>query len=313
MTKPRVFIGSSKESKRIAQTVKEQLEPACDCVVWTDENFFKANNSTYENLVKKACAFDFAVFIGGKDDFVIRTSNCDTKISPRDNIYIEFGLYAGVLSTARTYFLFDKRCTVASDLFGITLFTYGDIREVKKKCKSIIETINQENKLNRLQLLPSTSLAIGYYENFLKPVVKHLFSKDKIVVGKKPYKIKGYPRELKVCVPTNLDSDFKNQAQVFFSENKYKKIDIDASLRDMGLVIDIDALKKEHKVVLLDCPQTLRAAFRAVEMVTGKDSIGVDENIQLVKEKEVRNFISTTRNLIITNEQAKSLVKFVRF
>lgn len=313
MTKPRVFIGSSKESEKMAEIVKEQLENSCDCVIWTDKNFFEANRSTYENLVKKAYSFDFAVFIGGKDDFTIRIFNHKFKIAPRDNVYIEFGLYAGILSTARTFFLIDKKCKVASDLFGITLYMYSNEDEVKKNCESIIEVINRECKVNRIQLLPSTSLAIGYYENFIKLVTDVLFSEEKITVEKDEYNIKGYLKEFKICVPTNLDADFETQARVLFRGNKYKKVELNTSPRKIGLVIDIDALKKDHKVVLLDCPQTLRAAFRAVEMVTSKDSIGFDENIQLVKEKEVRNFISTTRNLIITNEQAKSLVKFVRF
>ncbi len=313
MTKPRVFIGSSKESKKIAQTVKEQLEFACDCVVWTDENFFKANKSTYENLIKKAYTFDFAVFIGGKDDFVIRSDNLATKTAPRDNVYIEFGLYAGILSTDRTYFLVDRECKVASDLFGITLYMYDNTREVKKNCENIIESINQEIMINRIQLLPSTSLAIGYYENFLEPLTSVLFSVDKISVGKKEYNIKGYPRELKICVPTNLESDLKTQAEVFFEENKYQKTELNTRLRKIGVVIDIDTLKKEHKVVLFDCPQTLRAAFKAVELAFAKDSIGFDKSIQLTKEKEVRNFTYTIQNLIKTNEYVRRLVEIEHF
>lgn len=313
MSKPRVFIGSSKESEKIARTVKEQLEPACDCIVWTDENFFEANKSTYENLVKKAFTFDFAVFIGGTDDFVIRFSNHDTKTAPRDNIYIEFGLYAGILSTSRTYFLVDKECKVASDLFGITLFMYADKEDIKNNCESIIKLINNESKVNRVQLLPSTSLAIGYYENFIEPASSIIFSQEKITVGKKDYNIKGYSRKLKVCVPAHLDADFRTQAEVFFKEKNYQKAELNASLRKIGLVVDIEALKKKQEVILFDCPQTLRAAFKAVELAFARDSIGFNENIQLSKEKEVRNFINTTQNLINTNEHAKRLVEFVRF
>lgn len=313
MTKPRVFIGSSKESEKIAQTVKNHLRSDCDCVVWTDENFFKANKSTYENIVKKAYTFDFAVFIGGKDDFVIRSENLVTKIAPRDNVYIEFGLYAGILSTDRTYFLVDRECKVASDLFGITLYMYDNINDVEKSCKSIIESINRECQVNRIQFLPSTSLAIGYYENFIEPLTNALFSMGKIMVGKKEYDIKGYSRELEICIPTDLDGDFRTQAEVFFEESKYQKAEINTTLRKIGLIIDIEALKKEQKVVLLDCPQTLRAAFKAVELAFSKDSIGFDESIQLMKKKEVRNFISATQNLVKTNAHAKRLVKFMSF
>ena len=110
MVNPRVFIGSSSESVKIAEVVKAQLESFCDCIVWSDENFFEPNESTYKNLVKKAHSFDFAVFVGGKDDFVVRKNKArKTKTAPRDNVYIEFGLYAGILTTDRTYFLIDKK------------------------------------------------------------------------------------------------------------------------------------------------------------------------------------------------------------
>ena len=42
--------------------------------------------------------------LGGKDDLSVRLKSRKVKISPRDNIYLEFGLYAGILSPARSYF-----------------------------------------------------------------------------------------------------------------------------------------------------------------------------------------------------------------
>ena len=41
--------------------------------------------------------------------------------------------------------------------------------------------------------------------------------------------------------------------------------------------------------------------------------ISVDENIEMTKKKEVRNFISTLKNLVKTNAHAIKLVKFERF
>lgn len=253
------------------------------------------------------------MFVGGKDDFVVRLFNHKFKTAPRDNVYIEFGLYAGVLSTDRTYFLVDKKCKVASDLFGITLFIYADEAQAKEKCKGIIEDIKRECQINRIQFLPSTSLAIGYYENFIEPVASALFHKEKIMIGKKEYSIKGYPRELMVCVPNSPVTDFKSQAEKLFEAKGYRKVELETDLRNLGLLIDIDAFDKDQRVVLYDCPQTLRAAFKAVELATARDNIGFDENIVMAKEKEVRNFISTLKNLIETNAHTKSLVEIERF
>lgn len=314
MVNPRVFIGSSSESVKIAEVVKAQLESFCDCIVWSDENFFEPNESTYKNLVKKAHSFDFAVFVGGKDDFVVRKNKArKTKTAPRDNVYIEFGLYAGILTTDRTYFLIDKKCTVASDLFGITLFVYKNEKEAEEKCKIIAEDIIRECKVNRIQFLPSTSLAIGYYENFIEPVAIALFNNEKIIIDKKEYDITGYPCELRICFPRNSVADYKTKAQEHFKRKGYLKAEVDAELITRNLAIDFEAFNNKQKVVLYDCPQTLRAAFKAVELATGRDNIGFDENIELVKEKEVRNFMSTVKNLVKTNAHAKKLVKFERF
>ena len=62
--------------------------------------------------------------LGGKDDLSVRLKSRKVKISPRDNIYLEFGLYAGILSPARSYFLIDEKCKIASDLLGITVLRY---------------------------------------------------------------------------------------------------------------------------------------------------------------------------------------------
>lgn len=313
MTRPRVFIGSSKECKEIAQTVKTHLSSECDCVVWTDANFFKANESTYRSLVKNALTFDFAVFIGGADDFVVRCSTGATKFATRDNVYLELGLYAGILSPDRTFFLVDENSQIASDLFGITLHLYSDDKEINEKCSCIIKSIKNEWDINRINFLPSTSLAIGYFENFIEPAANSLFFDDKITIDKKEYNISGYDKSLKVYIPKELDADFKSKAEVLIKNNNYQSAELKMKLRNIGLVVDFEAFENEKKVILYDFPQTLRAAFRAVELASAQDSVGYTENIKRAKEKEVRNFISTINNLVTTNEYTKELVDIVRF
>ena len=110
-----------------------------------------------------------------------------------------------------------------------------------------------------------------------------------------------------------MDSDFKTQAVTYFQKNNFKKAEIKLKLRTIGTVIDFETFIKEKKIVLYDCPQTLRAAFKAVEIVSAMDYIGNDEYANSAKEKEVKNFISTVKNQIITNEYTKKTVKIKRF
>ena len=93
------------------------------------KNYFDLMKSTYDNLLQKAPSFDYAVFIGGPDDTVIRRNTggkAGKKIAPRDNVYLEFALYAGILSAARSFFMLDETCGIASDLKGITMSYYAD-------------------------------------------------------------------------------------------------------------------------------------------------------------------------------------------
>ena len=71
--KPRIFIGSSKESVKIAEKVKSLLDGEYVCQLWCD-NFFDLGQCTYHELLKKSLSFDYAIFIGGKDDYVRRES-----------------------------------------------------------------------------------------------------------------------------------------------------------------------------------------------------------------------------------------------
>lgn len=312
MFKPKIFIGSSKESIHIAKLVCYELESFCECVIWTDK-FFEINQSTYANLAKKAIAFDFAVFIGGKDDIVLRESNNSIKTSPRDNVYLEFGLYAGILSPARTFFLVDENCKIASDLQGITLKIYSSIEDVSECCKEILDYIDKENKLNRIQLLPSTSLAIGYFENFLVEASKTLFKTNELVVGNEKYNLKKYNKSIKVCIPGTLEPDWKTQADIFSSKYKLHKVVLDGDFRSIGVMIDTKSLQEKNEVAVIDFPQTIRAAFKTVDLISGKETIGENEYIFFAKQKEIRNFVNALENLIQTNAYTKELVKIWHF
>ncbi len=295
--KPRIFIGSSIESKDIASYVYSCLEPNYECVIWND-NFFELNRGTYENLAKNAIAFDYAVYIGGQDDKVVRIGDKTTKIAPRDNVYLEFGLYAGILSPNRSYFLIDKASTIASDLLGLTVLYYSDKRSVKRCCNIIIQKIQEESQLNRIQLLPSTSLAVGYFKNYLKHMEYILPNLSTIKINGKLYSVKDITQSLEIVIPNTIDVDWKLWAISYKKKHHLQEAVLNDQLRNVGVLIDYDALIKDKKLRIIDVPLTLRASFKAVELVQGTDYIGNTKILEIAKRKEVDNFILTLRNLI---------------
>lgn len=295
--RPRIFIGSSIESKDIASYVYSCLEPNYECVIWND-NFFELNRGTYENLAKNAIAFDYAVYIGGQDDNVVRIGDKTTKIAPRDNVYLEFGLYAGILSPNRSYFLIDEASTIASDLLGLTVLYYSDKRSVKRCCNVIIQKIQEESQLNRIQLLPSTSLAVGYFKNYLKHMEYILPNLSTIKINGKLYSVKDITQSLEIVIPNTIDVDWKLWAISYKKKYHLQEAVLNDQLRNVGVLIDYDALINDKKLRIIDVPLTLRASFKAVELVQGTDYIGNTKILEIAKRKEVDNFILTLRNLI---------------
>lgn len=129
MSKPKVFIGSSEKSLRIAQVLAVGLEGSKDVetTVW-NEGVFSLNRSVLEDLLAKLDQFDFAVLVLAPDD---RTTS-KGKVSPstRDNVLFECGLFMGRFGRDRVFMVHDDSIPlkILSDLAGITLAPYNGER-----------------------------------------------------------------------------------------------------------------------------------------------------------------------------------------
>src|SRR5262245_43124174 len=67
--RPRLFIGSSTESLKIAYAAQENLERAAEVTVW-NQGVFELSNYTLDSLVKALEATDFGLFVFAPDDVV---------------------------------------------------------------------------------------------------------------------------------------------------------------------------------------------------------------------------------------------------
>lgn len=123
---PHVFIGSSAESLRYAETIQTGLyREKCVAEVWT-QNVFEASAGTLEALEEKAANSDFAVLVLCPDDLAIVRGQ--EHVVPRDNVIFELGLFMGALGRNRTYMVVphNRPTKLPSDLLGITPLTYQD-------------------------------------------------------------------------------------------------------------------------------------------------------------------------------------------
>ena len=102
MPRPSIFVGSSTEGLRVAQTVQALLDPTVEVEVWS-QGVFGLGQGTLESLVLALDRFDFAVLVLTADD--LTTSRGIGSPAARDNVLLELGLFVGGLGRDRTFML----------------------------------------------------------------------------------------------------------------------------------------------------------------------------------------------------------------
>lgn len=153
--KPRVFVGSSRESVKFALAVQEELEESpVEVTVWT-QSIFELSKHTLESLVLALSRFDFGIFIFGADDLV-RLRGFEYP-SARDNVVFELGLFIGRLGRERSFLLVPKNHDdfhLPTDLLGVTFASFDPNREdeiwraaVAPACHKILRLIEQQGSI----------------------------------------------------------------------------------------------------------------------------------------------------------------------
>ena len=160
--KPHLFIGSSSEMKPEVNLIAKHLDDVAIIDKWWESKSFKPMYSTLGSLQFAAWEHDFGLFVFSGDDET--TSRGATKISPRDNVVFELGLFLGTLGPDRTFAIRiqgsrkNQRIKIPSDLEGINFPTIKrsqaklDIASVKTAASEIRDRISQlsfcHNRLN---------------------------------------------------------------------------------------------------------------------------------------------------------------------
>ena len=288
--KKRIFIGSSVESKGIAEQLERKLEEKYEVVLWY-ENFFSIGQHFYKELITKIISFDFAIMIGGVDDLVQRMpQKTSEKFAPRDNVYLEYGLFSGFLSANRVLFLIHEKCTVASDLWGMSLAVYSSEADAAALAERWVEQYPERRKQfpdANVELLPIYGIAVGYYYNFIEPFIKALYSAKKEELGF--HKVR-----LNVCIPDFIIRDPGEYQTLFYQSGNLEF----RSLFHFRIHADLESGGEVLR--LYDVPNTLLALFKTVDSIFGITVEDTDDSI-CAKQRALESFGGILASLISRN------------
>lgn len=115
-----IFIGSSREHLNTVRIVEAWLKDAGhDPLAWDETGLFAPGEYTFDELAIICQRVDAAVLIFGEDDQVWYRG--DNGRQPRDNVLIEYGLFAGALGRRKAIVCRVGNPRVPQDLSGLTV------------------------------------------------------------------------------------------------------------------------------------------------------------------------------------------------
>lgn len=313
--KPRIFIGSSTEGLPVAQRIKDYFEPDFDCFIWNDK-IFQFNDGFLETLLKSASLFDFGFMVFAADDISrIRHKEYNTT---RDNVLFEYGLFLGRIGTDRAYIIMEEGIKLPTDLLGITYLSYKtenkdgvklpDV-EFESHLEELKKSVNEKFSLAHFGLLPSTVIAISYFENFVKPLVDELTRLDDDGV----FNIENNEYnsiKFKIIVPMSLDVDMTRQAKSYFKKNKYKRYSLEHPYRSFPIHVD-QTSNDEMQYTIADIPTILGVLNKALDSYFRVGHIGKTQEQILAEEKEICNFKRVLSILIDRDTDCREIVEIV--
>jgi len=315
--RPSIFIASTSEALPVARAVKANFDHEADVDLWT-ENIFTINKSYLSTLLNRASFYDYAIIMLTPDDAAtIRKVKYSV---PRDNLLFEFGLFLGRLGPNRAFVIAEESVKILSDFEGISLATYRTRDNLEAAVGTACEKIRREiavtEKIYNFSLLPSTSLAIGYYKNFLEKVAEafqiidkyEIFEKDtkgkKINVQKR--KINTRFPSITVLLPLKL-SDLATTAFRMKTAN-LKQITVDTTFRPFPFYIEGD-VTDEKNVNFFDIPTTLLSSLETINRIFDNDFLIRDKNFERIERREISNFEKTIR-ILTPDSIENNLIRF---
>lgn len=274
--KRKIFIGSSKEGSDVAKKIKNNINEKCgdwlECELWNEGKVFNVNKGPLDSLIKASRKYDYGIFIASNDDITSKRWKFYKTI--RDNVLFEMGLFLGSLGLDRAFLITHSKISLPSDFNGVTTIRYSK-RNIDEKINDIITELNKTKNSFCPKPVASAALAMGYYENYIYPLLKKMSSiKTQF--------------ELEICIPKNL-SKIEDQINHYLNETSSKK-----QFEERPTVYEYGEISNKY----WDIPTTLGTLKQLIDLIIPSTEIGDNQEKEEWIEYELRNFMGTLNVLI---------------
>jgi len=185
MSKVSVFVGSSSEGLEVARAIQAQLSDESTEVELWNEGVFGLGYGTLESLVHALNRFDFAVVAMTPDDSTMVRGI--ERVTARDNVLIELGLFIGRLGRDRTFLVCRKDADfkVPTDLAGITFATFSKPNDENKLVTALgpacFQIRNAIRSLGKLAELKRLSQSVEEQEQRVEAQARQLAQQQEMV------------------------------------------------------------------------------------------------------------------------------------
>ncbi|MDR2972993.1 MAG: nucleotide-binding protein [Bacteroidales bacterium] len=201
----KIFIGSSTESKDVAEEIAEHIEDigGHDTILWSDPDAFPPGKNIFDCLEKIAGGVDAAVFVFGEDDKVWYRDN-EFEFSVRGNVLIEYGFFRGVLGSTNVLICTNGNPKMDSNLDGVVYIDFNKPRQAKVRIRKWLGKHPKLNYIDRI-LLPNGG-------DCLITIPSHNYNKDDVS--------QAFTRDQDVRLALDLRDLFKKRNVIFNEDNK---------------------------------------------------------------------------------------------
>lgn len=137
--KPRCFVGSSSEDRKVARALAAEINDFCTVSLW--EYAFPAGRTTIESLESELERCELAVLVVEPND--VTTSRGVEWGAPRDNVVFELGLFMGALGRECVFLLCPAglEIKIPSDLSGVTRLSYTPAPDEPDPRGSLVDAV----------------------------------------------------------------------------------------------------------------------------------------------------------------------------